>query len=276
MADETGYETLSVSIDDPVAHVQLSRPDKLNAMNKAFWREVPAAFDALDADTAVRAVVLSAQGRHFTAGLDLSMMSGMMPDPRADPARVREHMRRKILTMQETFTAIERCRKPVIAAVHGGCLGGGVDLVTACDLRYAASDAYFTIQEINIGMVADVGTLQRAPHLLPHGILRELAYTGRKFPAEEALRYGFVNGVLPTREAAVEAAFATAREIASKSPLAIAGIKHVLHHARDHGVAEGLDYVATWNAGMLIGTDVMEGAQAALARKSAAYGDLFD
>ena len=163
---------------------------------------------------------------------------------------------------------------PVIAAIQGGCIGGGVDFVTACDLRVCAADAYFTVQEVNIAIVADVGTLQRIPHLLPQGLVRELAYTGRQFPADEALRYGFVNRVAPTHEAAVDAAFAIAREIARKSPLAVAGIKQVLNHGRDATIADGLEYVAVWNSAMLMGGDLPEAMTARMEKRDPRFADL--
>ncbi|RMD88532.1 MAG: crotonase/enoyl-CoA hydratase family protein [Alphaproteobacteria bacterium] len=245
-------------------------------MDAAFWRELPAALAELDREGRVRAIVLSGRGPHFSAGIDLAMLRDMAPDPKADPARTREALRRRILELQQSFSALERCRKPVIAAIHGACLGAAMDLVTACDLRIAADDARFAIHEINIGMVADVGTLQRAPHLLPHGILRELAYTGREMRAAEAAHYGFVNAVAPSREDAIARAVEIARTIAGKSPLAVAGTKQVLNHAREHTVADGLDYVATWNAGMLLGEDLMKGAAAALTKSEPDYEDLGD
>ncbi|MBB4211425.1 enoyl-CoA hydratase [Rhodothalassium salexigens DSM 2132] len=269
-------ESLTLTVDRKIAHVELNRPDKRNAMNRAFWDDLPRLMDALSERSDVRAVVISGRGAMFTAGLDLTMAQEFVAPADADPGRVREKLRRTILAMQDTFTAIERCRVPVIAAIHGGCLGGGVDLVTACDLRFAAADAYFTIQEINIAMVADVGTLQRAPHLLPHGVLRELAYTGRPMTADEAAGYGFVNAVLPDREATLDRAFETAHTIAAKSPLAVTGTKQVINHARDHNVADGLDYVATWNAGLLMNGDLMKGMSAALSKSPAAYDDLAD
>ncbi len=275
----TSHETLDIAIADRVATLALNRPDKANAMNAAFWRELPMAVDSLDADPAVRAIVICGRGKHFSAGIDLAMMQEMMAGMAggaADPARQREALRRRILELQASFTALERCRKPVIAAIHGGCIGAGVDLVTACDLRYAAADTRFRVAEIDIGIVADVGTLQRAPHLLPHGVLRELAFTGRVMGAEEAQRYGFVNGIAETAEAVLEMARDTARTLAAKSPLALAGVKQVLNHARDHAVDEGLDYVATWNAGMLPGADLMAGAQAAMTKTGAAYDDLLE
>jgi enoyl-CoA hydratase len=163
---------------------------------------------------------------------------------------------------------------PVIVVTQGGCIGGGVDLVTACDIRICSSEAYFTIQEINVGIVADVGTLQRIPHLLPQGLIRELAYTGRKFPAAEALRYGFVNRVEDTHADALAAAEVMAREICAKSPLAITGIKQVLNYSREHSIADGLEYVAVWNAGMLQGEDMKEAVKAQMARLSATYANL--
>lgn len=270
------YSSLALSIKDSIAHLEMARPEKANAMGEAFWRELPQAMAALDADSRVRAIVLSGQGRHFTAGIDLMMIQGFAPDPKADPGRGREKLHRKIKEMQQSITSIEETRKPVIAAIHGGCLGAGVDLVTACDMRIAARDARFTIQEINIGMVADVGTLQRIVHLLPLGIVKELAYSGRAMEAEEAFRLGFVNKIADDREDAITSAFALAKEIAKKSPLAIAGVKSVLHHARDHSIADGLDYVAAWNAGMLFSTDLMKGAAAALSKTEPEYDDLME
>ncbi|GIX16173.1 MAG: enoyl-CoA hydratase [Rhodothalassiaceae bacterium] len=276
MGEDAGTGMLRCHRDGPVAHVEINNPDRANALAAAFWAELPRLVARLDADTGVRAIVISGAGRHFTAGIDLAIFREFAPDPAADPARLRERLHRRIREMQATFTALERCRKPVIAAIHGACLGAGVDMVTACDIRIAARDAFFAIQEINIGMVADVGTLQRAPHLLPHGILRELAFTGRRMGAEEAHRWGFVNAVHETKEAALQAAMAMAREIASKSPLAVAGTKTVLNHARDHAVEDGLAFVAAWNAGMLIGADIMKGAAAALSGGTPAFDDLME
>lgn len=267
-------DPIVVTIENGIAHLELARPQKANAMDHAFWSGFPQAIDSLDADTQVRVIVISGRGRHFSAGIDLGMMQSMMPDPKLDPGRVREKLRRTILRMQDSFTSLDRCRKPVIAAIHGGCLGAGVDLVTACDMRVAAENVRFAIQEINIGMVADVGTFQRAGHLLPHGILRELAYTGRDMGATEASRYGFVNAVEPDRESAIKTAMDMAVSIATKSPLAIAGVKDVLNHARDHSIHDGLNYVAAINSGILVTEDVAKGATAALAGKDVKFSDL--
>jgi enoyl-CoA hydratase len=267
-------ETLTLAVADGIATVTLSRPAQLNTMNAAFWTDLPKAFAAIDADPSVRAVVVASTGRHFTAGLDLGWAGATLAAHGSDPGRAREAFRRHVHTMQETFSCIDRARVPVIAAIQGGCIGGGVDLVTACDLRIGTADCFFTVQEINLAIVADVGTLQRLPHLLPQGLVRELAYTGRRFGAEEAARYGFLNRVEPDHAAALAAARALAAEIAAKSPLAITGIKAVLNHGRDATIAQGLDYVATWNAGMLQGSDVPEALRAQAAKSAPAFADL--
>jgi enoyl-CoA hydratase/carnithine racemase len=184
------FETLSVTLQDHIATVRLNRPDKANAMNATMWQEIRQAFDWVDATPEARVAVLQAEGKYFTAGIDLQMMMGLGPQIADDcEGRMREKLRRLILDLQDTLTSLERCRKPVLAAIHGGCIGGGIDLITCADMRYCSSDASFTIKEIDIGMVADVGTLQRLPKLVGQGITRELAYTGRKFGAEEAPRH---------------------------------------------------------------------------------------
>lgn len=268
------YETLDVTIKDGVAHVAMNRPEKLNAMNGTFFSEVGKAFKALDANPDVRAVVLSGNGKHFTAGLDLKESASVLGGAEGDPARVRDKLRRHILWLQDSFNAVDNCRVPVIAAIHGACVGGGIDLIAACDIRLASADAWFSIQEINVAIVADLGTLQRAPYLLPLGILKELAYTGRKMLPDEAHRLGFINHVHADKDTTLEAAFSLAQEIASKSPLAVSGTKAVLNYARDHTVADGLDYVATWNSGMLLGEDLMKAATATLTRQSAEFAPL--
>jgi len=270
------FETLDVTTEGAVATVTLNRPSQLNAMNGAMFNEIGQAFRWIDAETDARAIVLAANGKHFTAGLDLKESGAVLGANDGDPARVREKLRRHILHLQDCFTALEQCRAPVIAAIHGACLGGGIDLVSACDIRVCSSDAWFSIQEINVAIVADVGTLQRAPYLLPNGILRELAYTGRKFAAEEASKYGFVNAVADNRDKAIAKATEIANEIASKSPLAVAGTKAILNHSRDHTIDDGLDYVATWNSGQLLGEDLMKAATAALTRETVTFSELLE
>ena len=252
------YKTLTVSTEGYIARITLDRPDRLNAMNADFWNELPAAVRALDAGGEVRAIVIDANGKHFTAGLDLGMF-GTPPDPADVTARVQKaaRFRHNTARMQQTFSALEDCRVPVIAALHGGCIGGGVDLISACDLRYASRDAYLTVYEINVGLTADVGTFPRLCKLLPEGIVRELAYTGRRMGAEEGERRGLFNEVLDSKEAALERALEVAKDIAGKSPLAVHGCKRMITYARDHNTADSLDYVVTWNAGMLHSEEVM-------------------
>ena len=252
------YKTLTVTMDGHVARITLDRPDRLNAMNADFWNELPAAVRALDASGDIRAIVIDANGKHFTAGLDLGMF-GAPPDPADVNARVQKaaRFRHNTALMQQTFSALEDCRVPVIAALHGGCIGGGVDLISACDLRYASRDAYLTVYEINVGLTADVGTFPRLCKLLPEGIVRELAYTGRRMGAEEGERRGLFNEVLDSKEATLERALEMAKEIAGKSPLAVHGCKRMITYARDHNTADSLDYVVTWNAGMLHSEEVM-------------------
>ena len=268
------FTTFDYSVDGHVAHLRLNRPQELNTMNEAFWTELIDGFEAIDADPSVRAVVISSTGRHFSAGLDLKWAGQSLGGQGADPGRAREKFRRHVKEMQRTFTVVDECRVPVIMAVHGGCIGGAVDFATACDIRVGTEDCFFTIQEVNIAIVADVGTLQRIPHLLPQGLIRELAYTGRRWTAQEAERHGFLNRVLPSHEAAVEAALDMAREIATKSPLAITGIKQVLNHGRGRTIEDGLEYVAVWNAAMLQGEDMKKAVMAQMTKASAEFDDL--
>jgi enoyl-CoA hydratase len=266
--------TLDYSVADGIARVTMNRPHELNTMNKAFWTELITVFDAIEADMSVRAVIIASTGKHFTAGLDLNMAASTLGGAASDPGRARESFRRHVKKMQDTFSVVDRCRVPVIVVVQGGCIGGGVDFVTACDIRICTENAYFTIQEVNIAIVADVGTLQRIPHLLPQGLVRELAFTGRKFPAAEARGYGFVNSVEADHAAAVAAAEAMAKQIASKSPLVITGIKQVLNEGRNLSIEQGLEYVAVWNAGMLQGEDVPNAVKAQMAKQEAVFADL--
>ena len=235
------FETLAVTLQDHIATIRLNRPDKANAMNATMWQEIRQAFDWVDATPEARVAVLQAEGKYFTAGIDLQMMMGLSAHIADDcEGRMREKLRRLILDLQDTLTSLERCRKPVLAAIHGGCIGGGIDLITCADMRYCSEDASFTIKEIDIGMVADVGTLQRLPKLIPMGVVKELAYTGRRMPAQKALGYGLVNEVFETPEAMLAAALQCAQEIASKPPVAIWGTKQAVNYARDHSVDDSL------------------------------------
>ena len=264
-------EVIRVERDGGVAHLVLDRPDKANAMAEEFWHDLPAIIHILDADPAVRAVVISAEGKHFTAGIDLSIFTDITKLFEGEPGRAAYSFRKKLHRLQDSFTAMERSRLPVIAAVHGGCVGGGIDMITAVDIRLASTDAWFAVEEINVGMAADVGTLQRLPKIVSPGIAKELCFTGRRFSAEEAKGFGLINEVHSSPETCVEAALKLAHEIAAKSPLAIAGIKQSLNYALDHTVEEGLDQIATWNSGMLRAEDLMEAMRARMAKEKGRF-----
>ncbi|WP_208027394.1 crotonase/enoyl-CoA hydratase family protein [Rhabdothermincola sediminis] len=275
-----GYCCFDVEISDKVAHLRLNRPDELNTMVPAFWSELPQIVREIDDDGSARVIVLSSTGKHFSAGMDLSVFTGGagLPgneEPRTtEMGRTRARLRQTALLLQESFNALEKARQPVLAAVQGGCVGGAVDMVTACDCRYATADAFFVVQEINIGMTADVGTLQRLPKLIPEGVARELAYTGRRMPAARAKEVGLVNEVFDTQEAMLEAVMEIAREIAAKSPLAIWGTKEMVNYARDHSVADGLNYIATWQTGMFQPADMMESFAAKSEKRDPRFDDL--
>ncbi len=268
------FETLELTVDGGVAEVTLSRGAKLNTMTSAFWADIEAVFRQLDDNPQVRAVVLSSTGKHFTAGMDLAFFGQIAPDPKVDPGRQREQVRRFVLRLQDCFNVIENLRVPVLAAIQGGCIGGGIDMIATCDMRYCTADAFFVIQETNIGMTADLGTLQRLPHILPSGVMRELAFTGRRMMADEALAQGLVNQVFDSHDDMLESVRGIAAEIATKSPLAISGIKEMINHARDHSVREGLEYVAAWQSGVVITGDIMEAAQARATKRDPKFDDL--
>ena len=268
------FETLSVTLQDHIATVRLNRPDKANAMNATMWQEIRKAFQWVDDTPEARVAILQGEGKLFTGGIDLSMMMSLAPQRQgACDGRAREALRRTVLDLQDTLTSLERCRKPVLAAIHGGCIGGGIDLITCADMRYASQDAYFTVKEIDIGMVADVGTLQRLPRLVGDGMARELAYTGRKFSAAEALEMRLVNRVFESRDALYSGVREIAATIAAKSPLSIRGTKEMITYARDHSVADGLNYIATWNAAMLMSQDLTEAMSANMAKRSPSFSD---
>jgi enoyl-CoA hydratase len=270
------YSTLEVSLDGPIAHVRLSRPEALNSLTRAFWSELPDALRALDAEGKARVVVLSSTGKHFTAGMDLSVFAGAGVSPPASPelGRAREALRHDVLRLQESFNVIERIRMPVLAAIQGGCVGGGVDMVAACDARYCTDDAFFCIQEINIGMTADLGTLQRLPKIIPSGMARELAYTGRRLPAARAKEIGLVNETYRDHAALLAGVMQVAAEIAERSPLAVCGSKEMLNYARDHSVADSLTYMAVWQTGMFQPADMLESFSAKSEKRSAQFADL--
>jgi enoyl-CoA hydratase len=268
-------DSLKIKIDSAVAEIELNRPDKANALDEELWFALGDCFRELDENEAVRVCILSGAGSNFTAGIDLKFLQsvGQEVEHFDCEGRKREYLRRKIIKLQAAFTQIEECRKPVLAAIHGGCIGGGIDLISACDLRYSTSDAVFQIKEIDLGLTADVGTLQRLPKLIPQGIVRELAYTGRKFSGEEAREFGLVNSCYADQKSMISAVRKIAEQIMDKAPLAIRGVKEMLLHSRDNSVADGLNYVATWNSAMLLSADLEESVMAMMQNRSAEYKD---
>ncbi len=267
-------KTIETSIDGGVAQIRLNRPDKANSLNAIMWQELRKAMHWLDATPQARVGVLSANGAHFCAGIDLNMLGELKAaSAQACEGRSRENLRRGILDPQDTITAIERCRKPVIASVHAACVGGGIDIITACDMRYCSEQAWFSVKEIDLGLVADVGTLQRLPRLVGEGMARELAYTGRRFSGAEAEKMRLVNTCFASAEALNDAVQSLAQLIAAKSPLSIRGTKELINYVRDHSVADGLNYVATWNAAMLFSDDLQESLSAAKEKRVAKYRD---
>ncbi|XP_018432412.1 PREDICTED: delta(3,5)-Delta(2,4)-dienoyl-CoA isomerase, mitochondrial [Nanorana parkeri] len=265
------YETLNVTTPrDHVFQVELNRPEKRNAMNKAFWREMVLCFRALSDDTNCRAVVISGAGKMFTSGIDLMDLAGeFLQHEEEDIARISWNVRKKIKDYQESFSVIEKCTKPVIAAIHNACIGGGVNLITACDIRYCSQDAWFQVKEVDVGLAADVGALQRLPSVIgSRSLVNELAFTARKMMSDEALSSGLVSRVFPDKSTLLLASLDLASEIASRSPVAVQGTKINLIYSRDHSVQESLDYMANWNMSMLQTQDIMKSAQAVLEKKS--------
>lgn len=269
----TEFQAFKVELKNSIAHVQINRPEKYNAMNAAFWSEIVEVFKWIDETDAVRAVVISGAGKHFSSGIDLMMLASVANELGKDVGRNARLLRRTILRMQASFNAVDNCRKPVLAAIQGYCIGGAIDLVSACDMRYCSQDAQFSIKEIDMGMAADVGTLQRLPRIIGDGIMRELAYTGRTVEADEALRIGLVNRVYDDHEALLEGVFAIAAEIAGKSPIAVAGTKEMLSYMRDHRIDDGLEYIATWNAAMLQSADLRVAMAAHMSKQKPEFAD---
>jgi enoyl-CoA hydratase len=255
------YEAFEIDRDDHVATLWLASAERRNAMGPAFWDELPRAMDELGSDAAVRAIVLAGKGAHFTVGLDLKTMGGGIAEGGGGVAG-RRRLLDTILRLQGSITAVARCPKPVIAAVHGWCIGGGIDLITACDVRLAAADAVFSVRETRMAMVADVGTLQRLPGIIGKGHAAELVFTGDDFDAERARAIGLVNDVHPDQAATLAAARAIAGRIAANSPLAVSGAKQVLAYCADKSIEDGLAYVATWNAAFVASEDLGEAISA--------------
>lgn len=276
-----GYRCFDVSIEQKVAHIVLNRPEKRNSMIPEFWDELPQIIRDIDDGSKARAIVISSTGPHFTSGLDVTAFNAGGSASDADRDKQRRARRTRgasfydnVRRMQQTFSCLEQCRVPVLAAIQGGCIGGGVDFITACDMRYATEDAFVTIFEINVGMTADVGTFPRLVKLIPEGVVRELAYTGRRMPASEAQAVGLINRVFPDQQAMLAGVLEVAREIATKPPLAVYGCKRMINYARDHSTADGLDYIGIWNASMLQPEEMVEAMTANAEKRAGDFVDL--
>ena len=274
------YESFNLEIENDIANIILSRPEQLNSMSRKFWVELPEILEEVNRNSEIRVLIISSTGKHFCAGMDLSAfdngVANIPKEKRPDNARIGEALYRSAKELQEYISKLEKIRVPVIAAIHGGCIGGAVDLVTACDIRLATTDAFFCIQEINIGMAADVGTLQRLPRIIPDSKMRELAYTGRRMLADEAKESGLVSDVYNSREEMVNAAKEMANEIAKKSPIAIYGLKALMNYSRDHTITDSLDFNALWSGAMLSQRDMEEAIKAFVEKREATFGKMAD
>ncbi len=274
------FNCFKLDVNNHVGNLVLSRPDELNTMSRDFWVELGEVLEVINKDSDIRVVVMSSTGKHFCAGMDLNAFTNgvdnIPDDKKPDHARIGEAVYRVAKELQEYISTLEKIRVPVIAAIHGGCIGGAVDMVTACDIRLASDDAFFCIQEINIGMAADVGTLQRLPKIIPDSKMREMAYTGRRMYAEEAKEAGLVSGTYGSQEELIEAANKLASEIASKSPVAIYGLKAVMNYSRDHNVNDSLEYNALWSGAMLSQKDMTEQMTANMEKRDASFNELVE
>jgi enoyl-CoA hydratase len=265
------YKSLQVVREQDIVEIAITGPGKGNAMGPDFWREIPDLFAQLDRDNEVRAVIIYGQGGNFSYGLDLMAMTGDIGAKGANLAAERTQFLEKLYELQKSFDQIFFCRKPVIAAVSGWCIGGGVDLISACDIRLCSADAKFSVREVRVAMVADLGSLQRLPYIIGEAATRELAFTGRDIPAQKALKIGLVSEVYETAETTLEAARQIAREIAANPPLVVQGIKQVMNNRLASEIAEGLRYVGAWNSAFLHSEDLIEAIQAFKERRSAAF-----
>ncbi|SFB79658.1 enoyl-CoA hydratase [Polaromonas sp. OV174] len=259
-----------LSITDHIAHLVLSRPEAMNTMNPTFWRELDAVLTQIHQAGEARVLVISSSGKHFSAGMALETFAGAIAMDDQSPEG-RAAIFDLLSDMQATFTKLENLRIPVIASIQGGCIGGAVDMVTACCIRYASAEAFFCIQEINIGMVADVGTIQRLPKLVPLAVVKELAYTGRRLSAQKALGYGLVNEVFASQEAMLAGALQCAAEIASKPPVAIWGTKQAIHYARDHPVDDALKQMGWLQGAIWSNQHVREAVSAMKDKRPASF-----
>lgn len=269
------YTSLRLELAAPIAHLVINRPEKANAMNLAFWDEFPAALREIETHPDCRVAVISGAGKHFSAGIDTDALVNLARIAKApgDEARGREAVHAFILRAQAAFTTLETLRIPVIAAIHGACIGAGVDLVSSCDLRVCSADAHFCVKEVDLAVVPDVGTLHRLPRLIGYGRALRLCYTAEKIDGATAERIGLVEQLFPDHDALLAGAMELARTIAAKSPLTVRGIKRNALFARDHSVADGLAYTAAWNASALVSSDAVEAMSAYLGKRVPRFSD---
>lgn len=272
------YKTLKIerqSPNSPVINLYLNRPSHRNALSKEFFDEFPKALKSLDQNPDVNVIVLAGAGENFCSGIDLNNVTTItMKTQSSDRGRFGERLRREIKHLQAAITALEECRKPVIASIHGACIGGAVDILTACDIRYCTEDAFFSVKEVDLAITADLGTLQRLPAIVGYGNAMELALTGRRFSASEAEQMGLVSRVFASKHALDEFVASVAKEIGAKSPLAVTGTKAVLLRSRDLSLDQGLDYIATWNSAMLVSDDLKEATSAYLQKRKPVFAKL--
>lgn len=269
MSDSTipQSDVIMVELQDHVATVWLDRPDKLNAMAAEFWVEFPETIETLSRNDAVRAIVIAGRGKAFTVGIDVAELAAGGSVGASSDVEARLELYRRIKRMQHTFSSLAECSKPVIVAIHGWCLGAGIDLITAADIRLASADAVFSVRETRMALVADVGTLQRLPRIIDPGRVAELVYTGKDFGADEAAEMGLVTRVLPDRESVVKEALELAAEIAANSPLVVQAAKEVLRNTAGRSVDEQLDYIALWNAAFLHSEDLGEAVRSFMEKR---------
>ncbi len=270
------YQCFDVSIENKIAHIQLSRGDALNTMTRDFWNELPEIVNHIDAEALARVIVVSSTGKHFSAGMDLSVFAqdGAVTSQGRDPYIAAEQFRSNIRQIQSSFNCMEEARAPVLFALQGGVIGGAMDMISAGDIRYCTKDAFFCIQEINIAMTADVGTFPRLQRYIPEGWVKEMAYTGMRLKADKAKEIGLVNDVFDTHEELVAHVMGVAAEIARKNPVAVTGSKVLINYGRDHSTADTLDYIGVWNASMLPASHMKEAMMAQMEKREPEFPDL--
>lgn len=269
------HKSMTVTFNNNIAHITLNRPDAFNSMNGDFWNEFPIVINEITNDSTARVIVISSSGKHFCAGMDLAVFTQSNQADNLELGRKHEQLRRTVLKLQACFNALEKARMPVLMAIQGGCIGGAVDMISAADCRYCTEDAFFSIEETKLGMTADLGTLQRLPKLMSIGLVKELAYTGRRMLAKEAASVGLVNNVFKNQESMITAVMDIAMEIAARSPLAVLGCKEMINYAQDHSISDSLNYMAVWQSGMFQPqTDMMETFTAKAEKRDPKFADL--